>query len=433
MQLHLVFHLNKSDLSGYTATMDSPDQGVKNIHVDEVIWENSLLTLKVKNANITYEGLLENDNIFKGSFKQSGYSFPMDLSREAIKKQSILRPQDPLEPYPYSTEEVIYENKKAGIKLSGTLSLPNQGNKFPAVILISGSGPQNRDSEIFGHRPFLVISDFLTRSGIAVLRYDDRGTAASTGDFSSATSLDFVSDVEAGIQFLKSRKEIIQSKIGLIGHSEGGLIAPLVTSNLKDVAFIVLLAGPGLRGDQILLLQQELISRASGTDENEIMASNNENKTTFDIITNTLDLTTLKAKLHQHITSTIDKNPNQNFPSGMTKDEFITTQVAQLTSPWMLYFIRHDPRPILEKIKCPVLDLNGQMDLQVPSKENLHAIENALRKAKNRKVTIKELPKLNHLFQESTTGSPAEYAAIEQTFSPVALDEMLIGIKSIVK
>jgi pimeloyl-ACP methyl ester carboxylesterase len=265
------------------------------------------------------------------------------------------------------------------------------------------------------------------------MRYDDRGTASSKGNFQSATSADFASDVEAGIEYLKTRKEINKASIGLIGHSEGGLIAPLVASNSKDVAFIVLLAGPSIPGDQILLLQQELIGRATGVSEQDIAKSKKDNEACFSMIKKANDQSKVKAELIQYITQMLENDPNPKIPAGMTKETFMETQVSQLTSPWMQFFLTYDPQPALSKVKCPVLALNGEKDLQVPPKENLSAIKAALKKAKNKNVTIKELPGLNHLFQESNTGAPSEYAEIEQTFSPIALVEILNWVNRIVK
>lgn len=423
-QVRLVFHIKEDD-EKLTATMDSPDQGAKGIPVSSVTFENMVLKLEVKSAGISYEGTMGEDNVVKGTFKQSIYSFPLELTKEKVEKKVIAKPQDPLKPYPYRTENVIFENKYAGINLAGTLTLPQQEGIYPAVILISGSGPQNRDSELLGHRPFLVISDFLTKNGIAVLRFDDRGTGASSGNFQSSTSMDFAQDVEAGLAYLRSRKEIDSGKIGLIGHSEGGLIAPIVASRSKDVAFIVLLAGPGLPGDQILLLQQELISKASGISKSVIDKSQKDNKKAFALISKATNETKLKTDLTNHIVQILDNDPHPQIPAGMSKEEFVNMQVKQLTSPWMRFFITYDPRPTLRKVKCPVLAINGEKDLQVPYKENLSAIRAALKKGKNKSFVIKELARLNHLFQECTTGAPSEYAVIEQTFSPIALRKML--------
>jgi uncharacterized protein len=432
LQLRLVFHIRSEDGS-LKATMDSPDQGAKDITVDQISYEESQLKLAVKSAGISYEGVLGSDQVIKGTFKQGPYTFPLDLSRDMPGKEIITKPQDPVKPYPYMSEDIFFENKKAGITLAGTLTLPFEDGQYPVVILISGSGPQNRDSEILGHRPFLVLSDFLTRNGIAVLRFDDRGTASSKGNFQSATSADFASDVEAGIEYLKTRKEINKAKIGLIGHSEGGLTAPLVASNSKDVAFIVLLAGPGIPGDQILLLQQELIGRATGMSEKDIANSKKHNEACFNIIKKAKDESKSKAELIQYLTQMLENDPNPQLPSGMNKETFVATQVSQLTSPWMQFFLTYDPQPALSKIKCPVLALNGEKDLQVPPKENLTAIKEGLKKAKNKRVTIKELPGLNHLFQESKTGNPNEYALIQQTFSPLAMEEVLQWIRLWVK
>jgi uncharacterized protein len=429
MQLQIVFNISKNDQHMYTATMDSPNQGAKDIPVSEVVFGNGQIKLVINSANIAFEGTLENDNIFMGTFKQSAYSFPLKLTKEKLEEKVIAKPQDPVKPYPYRSEDVLFENKIAGITLAGTLTLPQKEGIYPAVILISGSGPQNRDSELLGHRPFLVIADYLTRNGIAVLRFDDRGTGASEGNFQSGTSMDFASDVDAGVQYLLNRMDIAKNKIGLVGHSEGGLIAPIVAARSKDISFIILLAGPGLPGDQILLLQQELISRTSGVSESDIQKTLQDNRNIFDIISKTNDDHKLKSEVSQHIRQILDKDPSPQLPAGMTKEEFISMQVNQITSPWMKFFITYDPRPTLQKVKCPVLAINGEKDLQVPPKENLTAIESSLKKGKNKNVTCKEFAGLNHLFQECTTGAPSEYAIIAQTFSPAVLEEMVQWIK----
>ena len=308
--------------------------------------------------------------------------------------------------------------------------MPKENGLFPVVILISGSGPQNRDEELLGHKPFLVLSDFLTRNGIAVLRYDDRGTAQSEGDFKAATSADFATDVESAIEYLKTRKEIDKKQIGLIGHSEGGIIAPMVANKSKDVAFIVLLAGTGLPGDQILLSQQRLIGKASGVRDELLQENELINKKAFDVVKKSNSLEQLEDDLTNLLNKFLVDNPITDIPQGMSSDDFVKLQITQVVNPWMQYFIKYDPSLALEKVKCPVLALGGEKDLQVPSKENLEAIKIALAKGGNKKVTIKELPNLNHLFQESITGTPNEYATIEQTFSPIALNEILKWIKA---
>ena len=428
MQLSLVFHVNKTE-NGFSSTMDSPDQKAFGIPVTKTNFENSKLTIAIANAGIEYEGVIGTDGIIIGTFKQSGQSFPMNLSKEKVEKEIIKRPQEPQKPYSYYTEEVIFENKLAKINLAGTLSLPAKEGVFPAVILITGSGAQNRDEELLGHKPFLVIADYLTKNGIAVLRFDDRGIAMSKGEFTLATTLDFATDVEAALQYLQKRKEIDQKKIGLIGHSEGGIIAPMVANKSKNISFIILLAGTGIPGDELLLLQQELIGRASGISEDDLKKSKITNTEVFGIVKNATNSDQMKKDITNYITKSIKSDPESKIPDGISESEFINMQVSQITNPWMQFFIKYNPALALEKVNCPVLALNGDKDLQVPSKVNLEAINKALIKGGNKKVTIKELPNLNHLFQECKTGLPEEYSEIEQTISPSALTEILNWIQ----
>lgn len=423
-QMRLVFYVTNTD-NVVSSTMDSPDQGAKGIPTTTTSFENSILKITIANAKIEYEGTLGKDNVIVGTFTQAGQSFPMNLSKEIIEKQKLVRPQEPLKPYSYYSEGVTFENKKAGISLAGTLTLPKKKGVFPVVILISGSGPQNRDEELLGHKPFLVLSDFLTKNGIAVLRYDDRGTALSQGDFKTATSADFATDVESAIAYLKTRKEINKNKIGLIGHSEGGLIAPMVASKSKDVAFIVLLAGIGLQGDSLLLLQKKLIEEASGVSKEDIQKGQLSNRKIFDIVKKSTSLEQLNADLTIHFKQIVKDIPNHQKPAEMSDDDFVKLQVKQIASPWIQYFIKYNPEATLEKVKCPVLAMNGEKDLQVPPKENLEAIKKAITKGGNKRVTTKELPNLNHLLQECKTGSPDEYATIEQTYSPIVLNEIV--------
>ena len=341
-----------------------------------------------------------------------------------IDKPSQKRLQEPTKPYPYYSEDVAFKNAQANITLSGTLTLPSKEGNHPAVILITGSGPQNRDSQVLGHKPFLVISDYLTKKGIAVLRYDDRGFGQSTGDFKSGTSLDFATDVESAVIYLKTRKEIDQNKIGLIGHSDGGMIAPMVAAKSQDIAFIVLLAGPGIQGVKLLMMRQELMARAMGMSETEIQESKKSNEKTFEIVSRSRDVQTIKKDLAIYTKENPPNIPIRFIPQGMTREQFVAARIDEITSPWFIYFLNYDPVPTLEKVKCPVLALNGSKDVQVPSQENLTAISHALKNGGNENVTIKELPNLNHFFQECKTCSLSEYATIDQTFSPIALAEI---------
>jgi len=432
MQLRIIFHITKTD-QGYHSTMDSPDQGAKDIPVSSTRFNNPNLEIQLSNLGIEFSGSLNEANNIEGTFKQAGQSFPLTLSRKIVPKEKIIRPQEPIKPYPYYSEEVQFANPKAKIELAGTLTLPKNGAIFPAVVLISGSGAQNRDEEIMGHKPFLVLADYLTKQGIGVLRFDDRGTAKSTGNFKTATSFDFSTDVEAAVQYLLTRKEIDKNKIGLIGHSEGGIIAPMVAARTKAIRFIVLLAGTGISGEKLLLLQQKAIGKASGMSDAELEKVISINKGAFEIVSKSMDDESGKAKLTTYLKRTYKDLPESNKPKGIKENDFIKLQVSQLTSPWMQFFLKYDPVPTLEKVKCPVLALNGSKDLQVPAKINLKAIEQALQKGGNTNYVIKELPKLNHLFQECETGLPIEYAKIEQTVSPKALNEIRIWILKTLK
>lgn len=427
MEIRLLFNISIDPDGSVNATMDSPDQGAKGIPVDVVTYNDGNLHLGIKSS--TFDGTLKEDGkTIEGEWKQFGLSLPLVLSR-TDETPDTRKEQDPVKPYPYNEEEVVYENKEAGVKLAGTLTIPQSDGPFPAVILVSGSGQQNRNEEILGHRPFLVLSDYLTRRGIAVLRVDDRGTGGSTGNFSQATSEDFAGDVLAGIEYLKSRKEIDPDRIGLIGHSEGGLIAPMVAVKSPDVAFIVMMAGPGITGEEILYLQSDLILRAEGIDNETISRNNALMKSIYSVIKEEQNDTVAAEKIQKLMTDEVaNMSEEEKKNSGYSEANFdaqVNAQVQQLISPWMRFFLTYDPSPTLMKVKCPVLAINGEKDLQVPPKENLQAIEEALKEGGNRDYTVKELPGLNHLFQTAQTGSPSEYAKINETISPAALE--LIG------
>lgn len=334
------------------------------------------------------------------------------------------RPQDPKEPYDYTSENIYFTNFESdSIKLAGTLTLPKNKKKPTVAILISGSGPQNRNEEVkqFNHRPFLVLSDYLTNNGIAVLRYDDRGIAESEGNFGNATTLDFASDVEAAVAYLKTRNDINTSKIGLIGHSEGGLIAPIVASKNNDVAFAILLAGTGVNGATVLETQSRRAAELAGAQK--AMLDENEKLTTiiYGIIINNTDMEVIKTKITSALNDFKTSNPTSPISAAITP-AMIEQQLGILKSKWLLNFIRIEPKDYLEKTTCPVLALNGSKDFQVLPKINLEGIRDGLEIAGNKDATITELEGLNHLFQTADTGSLQEYSKIEETFSPVALE-----------
>lgn len=414
--LTLVWHIK--DSSGVlTGQMDSPDQGVTGIAVSSISFDDPDLRIEVADLMIDYKATLLPGDSLRGIFKQAGRSVPMTLHRGISKGNTLVRPQEPHPPFPYKSEDIEFVNAAAGnIKLSGTLTLPESGNSFPAVVLITGSGPQDRDESLVGHKPFLVISDYLTKRGIVVLRFDDRGTARSTGNFAAATTADFATDAEAAVRYLKSRRDINSEKIGLVGHSEGGLIAPMVAAEDKSIAFIVLLAGPGYDGKEILLMQNEAIAKASGATEVQLNEAYNVNNEIYNVIIDGKDDAAIKAALTQKLESLT--------PPGMSEDQKkqrAAAQVSQVMSPWFRYFLKVNPPDYLKKVRCPVLAVGGSKDLQVPATRNIAAINKALQEGGNGDVTTKIFPGLNHLFQHAVTGLPNEYQQIEETFSPEVL------------
>lgn len=422
-KLPLVFHITAPSEGVYSATMDSPAQGVKGLPATLVV-EGEQIELTVSAAQLKYTAHLKGDEL-TGTFQQGGAQLPLTLQRQAASQSKVAqkpnRPQEPQAPFPYRSHEVTFPNTQAEITLAGTLSLPTGEGKYPAAILISGSGPQNRDEEIMGHKPFLVIADYLTRHGIAVLRYDDRGVGASKGNFATATSADFATDVASAIEFLKKQPEIDPNQIGLIGHSEGGMIAPMVATSQNEVAWMVLLAAPGVSGDQLLLRQQEMIAKQRGANEEQLKMLLTSNGALFEKVVAAADCAQLKQQLTDEARATLP--PEAELPEGSKQI------INQITSPWMYYFIRHNPTPLLQKVSCPVLALNGMNDKQVCAKQNLTAIESALKEGGNNKVKSIEYPGLNHLFQESKTGDIMEYGEIEQTLSPQVLNDITNWIK----
>ena len=410
MTLPLVFHVDSTE-NGLISTMDSPSQGAKAIPTNTTVFSNNELLIQIDKIQFVYKGKLVSHDAINGEVTQHGKTFPINLQRQ-VKHDSVkLKPQEPIAPFPYEQEEVFFKHPTAGHTLAGTLCLPKANPSGACVILITGSGPQNREEELMGHKPFLVLADYLTRQGIAVLRYDDRGVGKSTGDFSGATTEDFTSDVQAAISYLQTRREI--KSIGLIGHSEGGIIAPIVASrNPSQVKFIVLLAGTGLPGKDIILIQNQLISKANGISDAQIKKANSLNEKLYTLVMNSDDPNAIRKDAAKLISE---------YSSSRVTDEDLDVLLAQINSPWFRYFLKLDPRIYLEKTTCNVLALNGSLDLQVPAKENLTQIKIALKKANNYHFKVVELKGLNHLFQKAKTGNPSEYATIEETFNPKAL------------
>ncbi|WP_300529792.1 alpha/beta fold hydrolase [Maricaulis sp.] len=400
---------------GTQATLDSIDQAAYGIPVTALSRTGSTVQLQVPAAQVTYSAQLEADGSqLTGSWTRPGFpDVELVFTRVSSEVVDAYRPQTPQAPYPYTIEEVRIENPAAaGVTLAGTLTLPHGDGPHPAVILISGSGPQDRDESVWEHKPFAVLADHLSRNGIAVLRYDDRGFAESTGDFASATSRDFASDAEAALSWLRQQPGIDATSTGVIGHSEGGLIAPMLAQTPNAPDFMVLLAGPGTSGREIILEQTELMARAGGQAEADINAA----------------VATLSRVTAELLDAENGADARARLDDLITDDDLTalgvpTTQrhvlLSQMGRDWYVEFLRHDPLTYLQTVEQPVLAVIGSLDLQVPAGSNLAGLREGL--AGNPDATILELEGLNHMFQPAETGALAEYALIETTFDPAAL------------
>lgn len=373
---------------------------------------------------------------------------PKEAPLKVEKVAELVRPQNPKKPYPYREEDVTWESTAKGVTLAGTLTSPHGDGPFPAVILLSGSGPQDRDGQLLGHRPFLVLADHLTRAGIAVLRFDDRGIGKSKGKFETATALDFVDDALSGVAFLKTRPKINSRRIGLVGHSEGGLVAPIAATRSTDVAFIVMLAGPGKTGAELLEAQIRQAGKSRGASDEYVDWNAAALKRTIAIVLAEKDNAVASRKIREALRADLARQPVRlkleilaqiaanggKVTLADIKDEKPETLDKRLVEaipdsekpvpPSFRFFVQHDPRTTLEKVQCPVLALNGENDQQVPAKVHLREIRLALEKGGNRHATVEEMPGLNHLFQTCKTGLPAEYGTTEETFAPAALNRI---------
>ena len=413
LHLRLQLHISHNDKKQITAALDSIDQAITGIPAAKVSLTGSKLHFEIPAISTVYDGEVNAArNLITGTWTQAETQQKLEFKRSNEVLQ-LRRPQNPAKPYPYREEEVSFSNPKAQIALAGILTLPATPGPFPAVILIGDSGPRDRDESVAGHRPFLVLADYFTRKGFAVLRYDKRGIGKSTGDFVNATTEDFAADAESALAYLRTRKEINPAKIGLIGHGEGAIIATMIAARSPDLLWAVLLAAPGLPGEQNLLLQSGQIARASGMSDEAIEKSLEFDKKAYALGKEGKDRAALESKL-------IDLVISSGMADSASPDE-IQSQIHAMSSPWFRGLLAYDPIPVLQKIKCPVLALTGEKDLQVPAKQNLPAVRKALQDGGNKDFEATELPALNHLFQHAQTGTPREYGAIEETFSPEAM------------
>lgn len=416
--LTIVFHINRTADGTYITTLDSPDQGATNIKTATTSFEDSVLTIQIPLLQASYKGKLSSEKAINGTFTQ-GIALPLNLEKGAASQPK--RPQEPQPPFPYRSEEVTVRNEQDGINLAGTLTLPEKGKKFPAVVMVTGSGAQNRDEEIMGHKPFLVIADYLTRQGIAVLRCDDRGTAASEGNHATATNEDLARDTEAAISYLRTRKEINTKKIGIIGHSAGGIIAFMVAAKDPSVAFVISLAGAGVRGDSLMLKQSELISKSQGMPDAIWQGMKPAVRNRYAILQQT---NKTPEELQKELYADVTKTMSADQLKDLNTIQQVSAQINSMTSPWYLHFMRYDPAVDLKKLKCPVLALNGEKDIQVDATMNLNAIQERITGNGNKDVTIKAYPNLNHLFQTCEKGTLTEYGQLEETISPEVLKDI---------
>jgi pimeloyl-ACP methyl ester carboxylesterase len=410
----------------WDGTLRVPQQNLTT-KVDKLVVSDSQVSFALSSLNAAYTSSWNaQDKAWQGTWSQGGQTVPLALQRSDAVALKPKRPQEEAiatRAPAYTSSEVSFANDAAKVTLAGTFTAPPGKGPFPAVVLVHGSGPHERDETVFDHKIFLVMADHLTRQGIAVLRYDKRGNGKSTGLYKDATSFDFASDAEAAVRYLRSRKDVAPRHIGIVGHSEGGMIAPLVASRDPALGFVVLLAGPGVRGELLMVEQIELAAKAKGIPAAELAKRRALNQSLFAAIASAPDPAAARAKVSQFVA--------QGKRTGDLPESTSEAAFMQFANPWFHAFFRHDPAPALQATRQPILVLNGELDLQVPAAMDLAAIRTALQD--NPRAVVKELPKLNHLFQTATTGAGSEYYSIEETMSPLALETVSSWIRATVR
>lgn len=425
VELRVVFHIKEDGAGGFITTADSPDQSAFGLECDKTTILGEEVTISMTELNALFNGKMLSDSIIQGILTQGG-EFPLTLKKTdkvAVRK----RPQTPQPPFPYKSEDVVYPGAANGLRIGATLTIPEGAGPFPAVILITGSGPQDRDENILGHKIFAVIADHLTKKGFLVLRADDRGIGKSTGDFSKATSEDFANDVNRSLDYLLTRPETDKKKIGLIGHSEGGMIAPMVAVKRKEVDFIILLAGPGVPVMELMAEQNEAIARSSGVSEKALAEIKPLFRQVAGSILDAPDSISAMSNTTRIIENWYAEKDSLvlrelNMATTGQRSDYVKAMVHELQLPWFRYFMRFDPGQYLVQLKCKVLALNGSKDVQVIARQNLPGIEASLKKSRSKNYEVHELPGLNHLFQACRTCTLNEYGELEETISPLALE-----------
>ena len=439
ISLRIVFHIKADPAGKLTATMDSPDQSAYGLPVGDVTIADKAVKFDLPAVHGSLTGTLDDSGkVITGRWEQGGASLPITLTLSDTPIVPVKRPQTPEAPFPYTERSITFPSMAKGITLAGTLTVPKGPGPFPAAIFVSGSGGQDRDETILGHKPFLVLADQLARRGIATLRYDDRGVGKSTGDQALGTSKDFADDAEGAHRFLKTAANIKRNKIGFIGHSEGGLIAPMVAARNPDVAFVVMLAGPGVPGKDVILKQSEAIMKTMKVSPAEIKKSRDSQLKIIAAVEAVVrknpsnpDPNKLVAALKKETDALIASLPPEQRVEAQKNRGMVDAQVQQYATPWFRYFLTYDPRVALRKVKVPVLVMNGDKDVQVIASQNVPEVEKALRAGGNQRVTVRLMPSLNHFFQHAVTGSPQEYGTIDETFAPEAIKEIIAFIRSV--
>jgi uncharacterized protein len=422
--LPILCDLSRGENGTWEGKLSIPAQNLRDFKLGSVVVDGPNVSFVMPGipGDPTFKGKLAADSTaIAGEFTQGGRTLPFKLEHKTGTIAEPKRPQEPKPPYPYREEEVAFDSREAGVKLAGTLTLPGK-TPAPAVVLIAGSGPNDRNESVFGHKPFLVLADYLTRRGVAVLRYDKRGIGKSTGNLATATTVDFTKDALGAVEFLKGRKDIDAKRIGLMGHSEGGWIAPMAANQSTSVAFVVLLAGSAVTGEKLLLSQAGLVMKAMGATDEAVQVNHRIQQIMFDAIKAEKDDAAAEKRMEEGLKPVLAAQP-ENVRAMQQKA--LAGEIKRVLAPWFRFMVTYDPYPALTRLKCPVLAIGGEKDLQVAPKENLPLIEKALKEGGNKDFQVVEMPGLNHLLQAAKSGSIIEYAQIEETINPAALD--LIG------
>lgn len=414
MRMRLQMHVSHDDKGKLLASLDSLDQGIQGIPASKVSEKGEEMSFEIPAFQAEYRGKFSaSKNEIVGEWAQNDIIEKLNF-RRSDQPLELRRPQNPTKPFPYGTEEITFAAGGGKVTLAGTLTIPQGAGPFPAAIFIGGSGPVDRDGTIAGHKPFLVLADALTRKGIAILRYDKRGVGQSTGSYEQATMEDLTDDAQSALAYLKARKEVDPKRTGVLGHSEGGIIAAQVATHRNDLDWLVLLGTPATPGERTLLRQSELIARTGGLPEEQITRSQQFDRLAYAAVREEKNTKALEAKL----SALIEKSElNAAMPTGA-----LQAQIHMMSTPWFREFLDFDPMPLLQQIDCPVLALSGDRDLQVDASDSVPLLRQAYDKSGNKDFTVVEIDGVNHLFQKAQSGSPALYGAIEETIAPEVLN-----------